>query len=110
VTTIVSLAMWRPDALRLRAKIIDLKITGAGGTYEPGGKLRSLVAAGELTFLMELEDSMTSQVLGRAGDSTSSGARAPTNDASWDEAQAAAVHWAYLFRNWLDANLAQACR
>jgi hypothetical protein len=56
-----------PNALRLRAKIIDLKITGAGGNYEPGGKL-------------------------------------------CDEAQAAAVRRAHLFRNWLDANLAQARR
>jgi hypothetical protein len=99
-----------PDALRVRAKIIDLKITGAGGNYEPGGRLRSLVAAGELTFLMEVEDSMTSQVLGRAGESTSSGAGNNADDASWDEVQAAAERWAQLFRNWLDANLAQAGR
>jgi hypothetical protein len=97
-----------PDALRLRAKIIDLKIAGAGGRYEPGGRLRSLVAAGELTFLMEAEDSLTNQVLARAGESTSSAVSEGADDASWDEVHDAAETWARLFRNWLDANLSQA--
>jgi hypothetical protein len=98
------------NALRVRAKLIDLKLTGAGGNFDPGGRLRSLVAAGQLTFLMEIEDSATNQVLARAGDSTSSADVAPTEDASWDEVQVAAQRWAGLFRTWLDANLAQAQR
>ena len=97
-----------PDALRVRTKIVDLKIAGAGGRYEPSGRLRSLVAAGELTFLMEVEDSLTSRVLGRAGENTRSTVSETTDDASWEEVQAAAQGWARLFRNWLDANLAQA--
>jgi hypothetical protein len=97
-----------PDTLRIRAQIIDLKITGAGGRYEPGGRLRSLIAAGQLTFLMEAEDSLTSQVLARAAESTNAGVSEGGDDASWDEVRAAAEIWARLFRNWLDANLSQA--
>jgi hypothetical protein len=97
-----------PDALRVRAKIIDLKITGAGGRYEPGGRLRSLVAAGQLTFLMEAEDSLTTQVLARAGESTSAAVSESGGDASWAEVRPAAERWARLFRNWLDVNLSQA--
>jgi hypothetical protein len=98
------------DALRVRAKVIDLKITGAAGSYDPGGRLRSLVAAGELTFLMELEDSLTNQVLARAGDSTAAAGSPAGDDAPWNEVQMAAERWAALFRGWLDLNLPQARR
>jgi hypothetical protein len=97
------------DALRVRAQLIDLKIIGAEGRYEPTGRLQTLVAAGQLTLLMDLEDSTTNRVLGRAGDRTEPGeVLASDDEASWHEAQAAAERWAGLFRAWLDRNVSAA--
>lgn len=94
------------DALRVQAQIIDLKLTGANGSYEPSQRLRQLVSNGELTFLMELQDSVTGRTLARAGDTTrATGAEQVDEDASWDSVQTAAEHWATLFREFLDANL-----
>lgn len=95
-----------PDVLRVRAQIIDLKLTGAVGSYEPTGRLRELVAKGQLTFLMEVSDSLTDHVLGRAGeteDGTSTSLSA--EEASWAEVEAAADRWATMFRIWLDNNI-----
>ena len=95
-----------PDVLRVRAQIIDLKLTGAVGSYEPTGRLRELVAKGQLTFLMEVSDSLTDRVLGRAGeteDGTSTSLSA--EEASWAEVEAAADRWATMFRIWLDNNI-----
>ncbi len=95
-----------PDVLRVRAQIIDLKLTGAVGSFEPTGRLRELVAKGQLTFLMEVSDSLTDHVLGRAGeteDGTSTSLSA--EEASWAEVEAAADRWATMFRIWLDNNI-----
>jgi hypothetical protein len=95
-----------PDALRVHAQIIDLKLTGANGSYEPSQRLRMLVANGELTFLMELQDSVSGRTLARAGDTTQSADTERSDaDASWESVRAAAQHWAGLFRAFLDANL-----
>ena len=94
------------DVLRVRAQIIDLKLTGAVGSYEPTGRLRELVAKGQLTFLMEVSDSLTDRVLGRAGE-TEDGASTSLSaeEASWAEVEAAADRWATMFRIWLDNNI-----
>ena len=93
------------DALRVHAQIIDLKLTGADGTFEPGQRLRQLVSSGELTFLMELQDSMTGRTLARAGDSTRTAVTEPAGAiAAWEDVRASAQHWAELFRAFLDAN------
>jgi hypothetical protein len=95
-----------PDALRVQAQIIDFKLVGMGGTYEPGARLRSLVANGELTFLMELQDSVSGKTLARAGDTTQTSAEERDDAvASWEAVRVAAQHWAQLFRAFLDANL-----
>ena len=95
-----------PDVLKVKAQLIDMKVTGAGGDYTPTGKLKSLVASGQLTFLMEMIDSESGEVLARAGDRTwnmSSGGAA----AEWAEVDRAAKYWAGLFRTWLDESLGE---
>jgi len=96
-----------PDVLKVKAQLIDMKVTGAGGGYTPSGKLKTLVAHGQLTFLMEMIDSESGDVLARAGDRTwavTSGGDA----AEWAEVDRAATYWAGLFRNWLDESLGKA--
>ncbi len=95
-----------PDVLRVRAQIIDLKLVGPLGNYVPSGRLQELVTKGQLTFLMELRDSLTDRVLARAGETEDGASTSLTDtDASWVEVNAAAQRWAGLFRNWLDENL-----
>jgi hypothetical protein len=93
-----------PAVLKVSAQIVDMKMTGGGAVFEPTGRLRDVVAHGELTFLMEMSDSVTGQVLARAGDK-SSDISAEHDDATWDDVQHAAEYWAGLFRNWLDGAL-----
>ena len=95
-----------PDVLRVRAQIIDLKLTGAVGSYEPTGRLRELVAKGQLTFLMEVSDSLTDRVLGRAGETEDGTSTSLSEEeASWAEVEAAADRWATMLRMWLDNNI-----
>ncbi|MGI9257501.1 MAG: DUF3313 family protein [Gammaproteobacteria bacterium] len=96
-----------PDVLRVRGQIIDMKLTSSIGTFQPTGRLQDLVTRGQLTFLMEIGDSMSDRVLARAGD-TEDGSSTSLSDeeAGWAEVEAAAERWATLFRTWLDANLA----
>lgn len=90
-----------PDVLEVSAQIVDMKMSPGGAVFEATGRLRDVVAHGELTFLMEMSDSVTGQVLARAGDK-SSDISAEKDDATWDDVQRAAEYWAGLFRNWLD--------
>lgn len=95
-----------PDVLRVRGQIIDLKLIGAVGTFEPTGRLQELVTRGQLTFLMEIGESLTDRVLARAGE-TEDGSSTSLSDeeAGWGEVETAAERWATMFRTWLDANL-----
>jgi len=93
-----------PDVLKVSAQIVDMKISPGGAVFEATGRLRDVVAHGELTLLMEMSDSVTGQVLARAGDK-SSDISAEKDDATWDDVQRAAEYWAGLFRNWLDTAL-----
>ena len=79
---------------------------GAGGTYDPGARLREVVAAGELTLVMELQDSVTARALVRAADTTSTAnPEATSREADWDNVRQAAERWAEMFRQFLDTNL-----
>jgi len=93
-----------PGVLKVKGQVIDMKMTSGGATFDPSGRLRDVVAHGELTFLMEMSDSVTGQVLARAGDK-SSDISAEKGDATWDDVRRAAEYWAGLFRNWLDNSL-----
>ena len=93
-----------PGVLKVSAQVIDMKMTRGGATFDPSGRLRDVVAYGELTFLMEMSDSVSGQVLARAGDK-STDISAGRDDATWDDVRRAAEYWAGLFRNWLDESL-----
>ena len=98
-----------PDVLSVEASLIDMR----SGTYGDVPNMRSdlgdIGKPGELVFLMELKDSESSYVLGRAADS----AQAPsiaTGDGratDWPAIEEAATHWAVLFRQFLDQNFSQ---
>jgi hypothetical protein len=96
-----------PDVLKVRGQVIDLQMTSGGAALDLSGRLRDVVAHGELTFLMEMSDSVTGQVLARAGDK-SSDISGTTDEATWDDVRGAAEYWAGLFRNWLDNYLGDA--
>ena len=93
-----------PDVLKVRAQLIDMKITGREGDYVASGMLRDIVARGELTFVMEMIDSESGTVLARAGDQTADGLKSGET-AAWVEVDRAAEYWAGLFRDWLDRSL-----
>jgi hypothetical protein len=74
------------------------------------GRLRSLVAVGELTFLMELSDSMSGEVLARAADKQKpeyTNVGDVNDEGGHNRAEAAAKYWAGLFRDFLDRNLSR---
>ncbi len=96
-----------PDVLKVNAQLIDMKVMGADGGYTASGKLKTLVAQGQLTFLMEIIDSESGEVLARAGDRTWT-ASSGGETAEWSEVDRAAKYWAGLFRNWLDKSLGKA--
>ena len=96
-----------PGVLKVRGQVIDMKMTSGGAVLDTSGRLRDIVAHGELTFLMEMSDSVTGKVLARAGDK-SSDISAAEDDATWDDVRRAAEYWAGLFRNWLDNYLGNA--
>ena len=90
-----------PEVMKVRGQVIDMKMTSGGASLDVSGRLRDVVAHGELTFLMEMSDSVSGQVLARAGDK-STDISADAEDATWDDVRRAAEYWAGLFRNWLD--------
>lgn len=98
-----------PDVLSVEASLIDMR----SGTYADVPNMRSdlgeIGQPGELVFLMELKDSNSSYVLGRAADSAKAPSMA-TGDGratDWPAIEDAAKHWAVLFRQFLDQNLSQ---
>lgn len=96
-----------PNVLAVRADLIDLKINDPGLQALPfNSRLRSLVAKGQLTFIMELRDSQTGEVLARAADQEKPDGSS-AGESSWDEVEASAQRWASLFRKFLDENLGQ---
>ena len=95
-----------PGVMKVQGQVIDMKMTSGGTVMDISGRLRDIVAHGELTFLMEMSDSVTGQVLARAGDK-STDISAEKGDATWDDVRRAAEYWAGLFRNWLDNYLGE---
>jgi hypothetical protein len=95
-----------PGVMKVQGQVIDMKMTSGGTVMDVSGRLRDIVAHGELTFLMEMSDSLTGQVLARAGDK-SSDISVDKGDATWDDVRRAAEYWAGLFRNWLDNYLGE---
>lgn len=101
------------DALGVRASLVYFQEGADQAELQLGGKLRSLVVGGQLTFFMELSDSVTGEVLARAADpdqpvaaTASTGSNAAAN-ASWSRVEMAAARWASRFREFLDDNLGE---
>lgn len=96
-----------PGIMLIDASLIDLRSANYGDIPNLRREVREVAAPGSLVFLMELKDSESGRVLGRAVDSS----RNPNigidalNESEWQEVEAAAIHWADLFRRFLDQNL-----
>jgi len=99
-----------PDVLVVVPSLIDMRFGTAADVPDLRGNLSSLAQPGQLLFLMELRDSETDRVLGRAADSSGEPpqfATPETNATDWDSVAAAAERWAGLFRQFLDKNLSR---
>ncbi|MDJ0813715.1 MAG: DUF3313 family protein [Woeseiaceae bacterium] len=98
-----------PGAMTVQATLIDFRIATNSDLMSVSSNLRSIAAPGKMVFLMEMRDSTNNRVLARAADS----ARTPTiadeagETTDWTSVEAAAAHWASLFRRFLDENLGQ---
>ena len=97
-----------PTTMKVQASLIDLRNAAVGSVPQLRSGLQDVAKSGSLVFLMEMRDSETERVLARAADS----AAAPTfatagTTTDWTSVEDAAKRWASLFRQFLDANLAQ---
>lgn len=99
-----------PTTMKVEASLIDLRgPSGAGAALSSIRRdLRDLATAGSLVFLMEMKDSETDKVLARAADSASAPplGTSPDSETDWEAVDEAAAHWATLFREFVDQNLA----
>jgi hypothetical protein len=95
-----------PGVLLVDASLIDLRSALYNDIPDLRREVQPLAQPGALVFLMELKDSQTERVLARAADSSlNPNIGNDTIDASeWQEVEAAAQHWAALFRQFLDQN------
>jgi hypothetical protein len=98
-----------PDVLGVRASLVDLELSSETGDLPVGSPATGIVASGKLSFFMELTDSMTGEVLARAGDQekTDSTISTVAAERDWNRVETAAQHWARLFKNFLDENLSR---
>ena len=97
-----------PDVLQVDASLIDLRNALYNDIPNLRREVQPLAKPGALVFLMELKDSQAGTVLARAADSSLNPAIG-TDDiegSEWDAVETAAQHWASLFRQFLDQNLA----
>ena len=95
-----------PDAMTVQATLIDFREATYQDTMSLRSELRSMAAPGKILFLMELHDSESGRVLGRAADSAKTPAIADEAGevTDWASVEDAAAHWATLFRQFLDEN------
>ena len=96
-----------PGMLRVSASLIDLREASIAEIPNLRPQMRDAARPGGLVFMMELKDSTTDRVLARAGDSQAAPRFASPGGAEtdWASVEAAARHWAALFRDFLDQNL-----
>lgn len=95
------------DVLHVRASVVDLELSPVPGDMPIKGRAAALVANGQLTFFMELSDSLSGEVLARAADQEKDTAPVgvAANERDWERTEVAAEYWAGLFRDFLDDNL-----
>jgi hypothetical protein len=98
-----------PTTLQVQASLIDFTNAAPGDAMSVGREMRDFAKPGSIIFLMELKDSMSGEVLARAGDSAEIPAFSTSPDVltDWDAVEAAAQRWAMMFREFLDENLKQ---
>jgi len=96
-----------PDMLRVSASLVDLRNAAISDLPNMRTELRNAARPGSLLFMMELKDSGSDRVLARAADSEQAPRfRSNENQSTdWAAVEAAAQHWAALFRTFLDQNL-----
>jgi len=97
-----------PTTLAVEASLIDMRFGTAADVPNLRGNLSQLAQPGQLLFMMELRDSETDRILGRAADSTGDPPQfstPETNATDWESVETAARRWAGLFRQFLDKNL-----
>ncbi|MGI9260532.1 MAG: DUF3313 family protein [Woeseiaceae bacterium] len=96
-----------PGIMLIEASLIDLRNASYNDIPNLRREVQEVAQPGSMVFLMELKDSDTDRVLGRAVDSS----RNPNigidqlDESEWQEVEVAASHWAALFRQFLDQNL-----
>ena len=91
----------------VEASLIDLRASTYADIPSLRREVRDIATPGSLVFLMELKDSRSERILGRAADtSRNPGIGTDALDASeWRDVEAAAAYWASLFRQFLDQNM-----
>ncbi len=102
-----------PDVLMVQASLVDLRNSATTDHPELRLGVREMAKPGSLLFLMELRDSETDRVLGRAADNSDTSdpiselgfATGSSGTTDWDGVESAAQRWAELFRKFLDKNL-----
>jgi len=92
------------DVMRVKAQVVDINMGVVESTGESGGVLEQTLGQSELTFVMEMFDSKSGTMLARASDRSTNMAVANRSSGE-DVLDAAARHWAGLFRDWLDRSL-----
>ena len=95
-----------PGAMTVQATLIDFRNASNTDLMSVRRELRDMAAPGKMIFLMELKDSETDRILGRAADSakTPSIADEEGEVTDWASVEDAAAHWAALFHTFLDEN------
>ena len=98
-----------PSTMKVQASLIDLRNSSTATLTSLSREVRDIASNGELLFLMELRDSSTDAVLARAADSAKTPTFATSENVAtdWSSVEAAAQHWAALFRSFLDQNLSR---
>jgi hypothetical protein len=96
-----------PGAMTVQATLIDFRDATYQDLMSVRKELRDMAAPGKIIFLMEMRDSMTERVLAVAADSARTPAIADEQGevTDWASVEQAAMHWATLFRQFLDENL-----
>lgn len=95
------------DVLKVHASLVDLRNATAEDLPDISRDVNRILAPGKLTFMIEMKDSRSGALLLRAADTEKSPQIDLPEVGSVDtsEVDAAAQHWAVLFRNFLDTNL-----
>lgn len=95
------------DVIRVTASLVDLRNTAADRLPSLSRDINEILQPYKLTFVIEMRDSLTDNVLIRAADTEKTPEIDLAEDGSADssDVEAAAQHWAQLLRAFLDKNL-----